>query len=94
MNNKIIQNLRSFSSVVWELSKAGTLIVLIIVIVFLLLGDGSGPYVRSVVQNVGELVSIISSEAIIGIALVLLAWFMIPIINKKRYCSKLELSNY
>ena len=82
MNNKIIQNLRSFSSLVWELSKAGTLIVLIIVIVFLLLGDGSGPYVRSVVHNVGELVSIISSEAIIGIALVLLAWFMIPKINK------------
>ena len=82
MNNKIIQNLRSFSSLVWELSKAGALIVLIIVLVFLLLGDGSGPYVRSVVLNVGELVSIISSEAIIGIALVLLAWFMIPKINK------------
>ena len=82
MNNKIIQNLRSFSSLIWELSKAGTLIVLVIVIVFLLLGDGSGPYVRSVVFNVGELVSIISSEAIIGIALVLLAWFMIPKINK------------
>ena len=74
--------MRSFSSLVWELSKAGTLIVLVIVIVFLLLGDGSGPYVRSVVLNVGELVSIISSEAIIGIALVLLAWFMIPKINK------------
>ena len=82
MNNKIIQNLRSFSSLVWELSKAGTFIVLVIVIVFLLLGDGSGPYVRSVILNVGELVSIISSEAIIGIALVLLAWFMIPKINK------------
>ena len=82
MNNKIIQNLRSFSSLIWELSKAGTLIVLVIVIVFLLLGDGSGPYVRSVVLNVGELVSIISSEAIIGIALVLFAWFMIPKINK------------
>ncbi len=82
MNNKIIQNLRSFSSLIWELSKAGTLIVLVIVIVFLLLGDGSGPYVRSVILNVGELVSIISSEAIIGIALVLLAWFMIPKINK------------
>jgi len=82
MNNKINHNLRNFSSLVWELSKAGTLIVLVIVIVFLLLGDGSGPYVRSVVLNVGELVSIISSEAIIGIALVLLAWFMIPKINK------------
>ena len=82
MNNKILQYLRSFSSLVWELSKAGTSIVLVIVLVFLLLGDGSGPYVRSVVLNVGELVSIISSEAIIGIALVLLAWFMIPKINK------------
>ena len=82
MNNKIINNLRNFSSLFWELTKAGTLIVLVIVIVFLLLGDGSGPYVRSVVLNVGELVSIISSEAIIGIALVLLAWFMIPKINK------------
>ena len=82
MNNKIIQNLQSFSSLIWELSRAGILIVLIIVLVFLLLGDGSGPYVRSVVLNVGELVSIISSEAVIGIALVLLAWFMIPKINK------------
>ena len=82
MNNKIIQNLRIFSSHVWELSKAPTKKVLIIKQDYLLLGDGSGPYVRSVVQNVGELVSIISSEAIIGIALVLLAWFMIPKINK------------
>ena len=82
MNNKLIQNLQTFSSLIWELSRAGILIVLVIVLVFLLLGDGSGPYVRSVVLNVGELVSIISSEAIIGIALVLLAWFMIPKINK------------
>jgi hypothetical protein len=74
--------LQTFSSLIWELSRAGILIVLVIVLVFLLLGDGSGPYVRSVVLNVGELVSIISSEAIIGIALVLLAWFMIPKINK------------
>ena len=82
MNNKLIQNLQTFSSLIWELSRAGILIVLVIVLVFLLLGDGSGPYVRSVVLNVGELVSIISSEAIIGIALVILAWFMIPKINK------------
>ena len=33
MNNKIIQNLRNFSSLIWELSKAETLIVLIIVLV-------------------------------------------------------------
>ena len=82
MDNKIISNLRSFSSFVWELSKAGTLIILIIVLVFILLGDGSGPYVRSVVLNIGELISIITSEAIIGISIVLLAWFMISKMNK------------
>ena len=82
MDNKIINNLRSFSSFFWELSKAGTLIVLIIVLVFILLGDGSGPYVRSVILNIGELISIITSEAIIGISIVLLAWFMISKMNK------------
>ena len=82
MNDNINKRIKYFSSFLLELVKAGTLIVLVIVIVFLLLGDGAGPYVRSVVFNVGELVSIISSEAIIGIALVLLAWFMIPKINK------------
>ena len=82
MDNKIINNLRSFSSFVWELSKAGTLIILIIVLVFILLGDGSGPYVRSVILNIGELISIITSEAVIGISIILLAWFMISKMNK------------
>jgi len=82
MNNKIIDNLRSFSTFVLELSRAGILVVLVIVLVFLLLGDGSGPYVKSVVLNIGELISIITSEAIIGIAVVLLAWFMVSKIKR------------
>ena len=82
MDNKIINNLRSFSSFVWELSKASTLVILIIVLVFILLGDGSGPYVRSVVLNIGELISIITSEAIIGISIVLLVWFMFSKMKK------------
>ena len=81
MNNKIINNLRNFSSLFWELTKAGTLIVLLIVLVFPLLGDGSGPYVRSVILNIGELISVITSEAIIGISIVILAWFMISKMN-------------
>ena len=82
MNNKIIDNLRSFSTFVLELSRAGILVVLVIVLVFLLLGDGSGPYVKSVVLNIGELISIITSEAIIGISVVLLAWFMVSKIKR------------
>ena len=77
MNDSLIKNIKSFSNFILELSKAGVLIIVVIVLVFLLLGEGSGPYVRSVVLNLGELISIISSEAIIGIALVILAWLMI-----------------
>ena len=77
MNDSLIKNIKGFSNLVLELSKAGVLIIVVIVLVFLLLGDGSGPYVRSVILNLGELISIISSESIIGIALVILAWFMI-----------------
>ena len=77
MNDSLIKNIKSFSNFILELSKAGVLIIVVIVLVFLLLGEGSGPYVRSVVLNLGELISIISSEAIIGIALVILAWFLI-----------------
>ena len=77
MNNKIIDNLRSFSTFVLELSRAGILVVLLMVLFFLLLGDESGPYVKSVILNIGELIRIITSEAIIGIAVVLLAWFMV-----------------
>ena len=82
MNNKIIDNLRSFSTFVLELSRAGILVVLLMVLVFLLLGDGSGPYVKSVILNIGEFISIITSEAIIGIAVVLLAWFMVSKIKR------------
>ena len=82
MNDKLIKNLKSFSEFVLELSKAGVLIIVIMVLVFLLLGEGSGPYVKSVVLNLGELISIITSEAIIGIALVVLAWFMVSRLKK------------
>ena len=58
------------------------LIVGIIVLVFLLLGDGSGPYVKSVINNIGELITIVTSETIIGIALLVIAWFVISRMKK------------
>ena len=65
-----------------ELAKAGVLIIAIIVLVFLLLGDGSGPYVKSVINNIGELITIVTSETIIGIALLVIAWFVITRMKK------------
>jgi len=82
MNDNIIKRINSFSLFLLELAKAGVLIVGIIVLVFLLLGDGSGPYVKSVILNIGELITIVTSETIIGIALLVIAWFVISRMKK------------
>ena len=82
MNENINKRIKSFSSFLMELVKAGILIVGIIVLVFLLLGDGSGPYVKSVINNIGELITIVTSETIIGIALLVIAWFVITRMKK------------
>ena len=82
MNDNIIKRINSFSLFLLELAKAGVLIIGIIVLVFLLLGDGSGPYVKSVILNIGELITIVTSETIIGIALLVIAWFVITRMKK------------
>jgi len=45
--------------------------------VFLLLGDNSGPYIQSVILSLVKLINIISSEAIIGIVLVILTGLIV-----------------
>ena len=82
MFQNLINRLKDFSSLVTELSKAGILIISLIILVFLLLGDNSGQYVQSVIVNIGELINIISSEAIIGIALVILSWLIVGRLQK------------
>lgn len=47
------------------------LLVGLIVLVYLLLGEASGPYVVGVVANVSLFVSAISPQSLIGIALVI-----------------------
>ena len=44
---------------------------------FLLLGDNSGPYIQSVILSIVKLINIISSEAIIGIVLVILTGLIV-----------------
>ena len=82
MLQNLINRLKDFSNLVIELTKAGILIVSLIILVFLLLGDNSGQYVQSVIVNIGELINIISSEAIIGIALVILSWLIVGRLQK------------
>ena len=46
------------------------LVLVVIVLVYLLLGEASGDYVVSVVTNVSLLVSAVTPQAIIGVALI------------------------
>jgi|TARA_S200000501_G_scaffold146499_1_gene138230 hypothetical protein len=82
MLQNLINRLKEFSTLVLEFTKAGVLIIALIMLVYLLLGDNSGPYVQSVIVNIGQLISIISSEAIIGIALVILSWLIVGRLQK------------
>ena len=82
MLQNLINRLKEFSTLVLEFTKAGVLIITLIMLVYLLLGDNSGPYVQSVIVNIGQLISIISSEAIIGIALVILSWLIVGRLQK------------
>ena len=46
------------------------LVLVVLVLVYLLLGEASGDYVVSVVTNVSMLVSAVTPQAIIGVALI------------------------
>jgi len=46
------------------------LVLVVLVLVYLLLGEASGDYVVSVVTNVSLLISAVTPQAIIGLALI------------------------
>ena len=77
MNNRLIKYIQSYTDVLLTIVRAGMLSVLVIVLVYLLLGGTAGDYVTSVVSNVGKLINIASSEAIIGVAIVIAIWLML-----------------
>ena len=77
MSDRLIKHIQSYVDLLVPMVRAGILSVLVIVLVYLLLGEQSGDYVTSVVSNVGKLVKIASTEAIIGIAIVIAIWLMI-----------------
>lgn len=55
--------------------EAGFVLVLLIVLLFILLGADAGPYIGSVITNLNALVTALSAQALIGVAVVLtLAW--------------------
>jgi len=47
-----------------------SLLLVVLLLVYLLLGEASGDYVVSVVTNVSLLISVVTPQAIIGLALI------------------------
>ena len=47
-----------------------SLVLVVLILVFLLLGEASGDYVVSVMTNVSLLISAVTPQAIIGVALI------------------------
>ncbi len=54
-----------------RLTEAGFVLVGFIVLVYILLGADSGPYVGSVIANLTGLITAVTPQALVGIAIVL-----------------------
>ena len=66
----VLASLQMLRAVLWRVLEAGGLLVGLIVLVYLLLGAGSGPFVQGVIANIGILVAAVTPQALIGVAIV------------------------
>ena len=67
----LARGLASVTGVFLRITEAGFVLVAFIVLIYILLGAGSGAYVISVVSNLTGLVAAIGPQALVGIAIVL-----------------------
>ena len=65
------RSLASVTGLFLRITEAGFVLVGFIVLIYILLGAGSGAYVISVVSNLTGLVAAIGPQALVGIAIVL-----------------------
>ncbi|PPR11451.1 MAG: hypothetical protein CFH41_01036 [Alphaproteobacteria bacterium MarineAlpha11_Bin1] len=70
----VTEFLTAARGIVFRFVEAGVAVVAIIVLVYLLLGEASGWYVNSVVDNLVVLIEKISSQTLVAIAIVIAAY--------------------
>jgi hypothetical protein len=66
----MLDRLLILRALLWRILEAGGLFIGLIVLVYLLLGTGSGPFVQGVIANIGTLVTAVTPQALIGVAIV------------------------
>lgn len=74
---KILNALQSAKSVLLRVAETGLALIGFIVVVYLLLGEDAGPYVLSVITNISLFMSAVTSEAILGIAIIVALVFFL-----------------
>jgi hypothetical protein len=68
--NKIDKYLAQLRSVLLRGAEVMGLVLVVLILVYLLLGEASGDYVISVMTNISLFISAVTPQAIIGVALV------------------------
>tara|TARA_B100000768_G_C11283167_1_gene379968 strand:+ start:3848 stop:4087 length:240 start_codon:yes stop_codon:yes gene_type:complete len=68
--NKIDKYLAQLRSVLLRSAELMGLVLVVLILVYLLLGEASGDYVISVMTNISLFISAVTPQAIIGVALV------------------------
>ena len=68
--NKMDKYLAQLRSVLLRGAELMGLVLLVLILVYLLLGEASGDYVISVMTNISLFISAVTPQAIIGVALV------------------------
>jgi len=66
----LIARIDWLKGLVWRVLEAGFLLIGVIVLIYLLLGAGSGPFVLGVIDNLSAMVAALTPQALIGLAIV------------------------
>jgi len=68
---KFMANMATAKTILWECVELGFVGILAIMLIYLILGQGSGVFVTSVAENVTKFASGVPTQSLIGLALVL-----------------------
>ena len=74
---KFMANMAIAKQILWECVELGFVAILVIMLLYLILGQGSGVFVTSVADNVTKFANGVPTQSLIGLALVLAVIYLI-----------------
>ncbi len=77
MMDGLMRYLSTVKSWIAQITEAGFALVLLMILVYILLGAGSGPYVIGVVSNVLMLVNALTPQVLIAVAIVVALIYLV-----------------